>query len=78
MNVKNLAVFIPLFIALASFTGSNGVRVTSSVVEKSTKADDAVKFSTSLELTATDSILRFWLAPQTLNSNKPVASTFYF
>lgn len=28
--------------------------------------------------TATDSILRFWLAPQTVHSNLPVANTFYF
>lgn len=30
------------------------------------------------QVSATDSILRFWLAPQTVNSEVPVSKTFYF
>jgi hypothetical protein len=30
------------------------------------------------EASSTDSILRYWLAPQTVNSNLPVSNTFYF
>jgi hypothetical protein len=38
----------------------------------------AQTFHLHAQLSATDSIIRFWMAPQTVNSTRPVFNTFYF
>ncbi len=68
MNRKQLIVFFPVLVILFSFTFMSGGGSSFGGQE----ARDGEQGS------ATDSILRLWLSPQTVNSEKPIANTFYF
>lgn len=86
--MKKQAGLILIFLVLAHF-GTLPAAARVSLRQAGTQSDKAslgIKLSDRAESrvdkgdapSATDSILRLWLSPQTISNNKPISNTFYF
>lgn len=77
MKGKHLIVLIPVLGFLVGFRG-DGLSSLGTRDFVPNKMVSVTRSDNGEEPSSTDSILRLWLAPQTVNSTKPIANTFYF